>query len=355
MRPDLQLLITVETGRFGPTPRPLNGCDHIVGLDSDFRNAARAFLDHWRPDLCLWAGADLMPGLIGAARDGGLPMILLDIGETDFRARRRAWFPDLVRRCLNGFDVILTSSESTATTLRRMGVTAPRIDVTDRLRNSATPPPCSDEELADVTKEISSRPVWLAAHLRTDEFDAVLFAHRAALRLLHRLLLVVVTDAESGADDMRDQLTGQRLRSIDWDTGESIDDNTQVVLSRDADNLGLWYRVAPLTLMASSLTPDATGRNPLTAAALGSAVLYGPYVEHHVEAYAHLAAAGAARAVRDGDALANAVIQLAAPDHAAAMALAGWEVVTEGAAMTDKLVDLILDNLDRRQVQNAPA
>lgn len=355
MRPALHMLVTFEEARFGSLPNPLNGCDRIVVFGSDHPDEAQAFLDHWRPDLCLWAGGGLMRNLVSAASDTGLPMILIDVGETDFPARRYSWFPDLARSSLECFDTILVNNDATAQMIRRAGVPDDRIRVAARLRNCATPPPCSDDELAEVTNEITGRPVWLAAHVTEDEFDAVLEAHRAALKLLHRLLLILVTHPDADAESLKRRIEQRRMRSIDWDTGDLIDDNTQIVLSRDTDNLGLWYRLAPVCFLANSLAPHAPGSSPLDAAALGSAILYGSNVGDHVETYARLAAAGAARPVPDGDALGSAVVQLSAPDHAATMALAGWKVVTEGARMTDDLIDIILDRLDSGEGSHAPA
>ncbi|MDU9004121.1 3-deoxy-D-manno-octulosonic acid transferase [Sedimentitalea todarodis] len=354
MRPDLHLLITIEHARFDPLPAPQNGCDHIVSLDSDHPGTAQGFLEHWQPDLCLWTGGHLMPNLIAAASEAKLPMILLDVGESDFPARRYNWLPDLTGASLACFDTILANTDTAAQMIRNVGVADAQIRVAARLRSCATPPLCSDDELAEVTNEISGRPVWLAAHVAEAEFDAVLDAHRAALRLLHRLLLVLVTHADADAEALKRGIVTRNMRSADWDTGDTIDDNTQIVLSRDADNLGLWYRLAPLTFMANSLTPGASGNSPLDAAALGSAVLYGSHVTGHMETYARLAAAGAARTVHDSESLGSAVVQLAAPDQAATMALSGWKVVTEGAHMTDELVDMILDQLDRGRANHAP-
>ncbi|MBK0327527.1 3-deoxy-D-manno-octulosonic acid transferase [Rhodobacteraceae bacterium F11138] len=346
LQPDLHFLITYDAARLYPPPIPLEGCDRLIGLGPDQAGAARSFLDQWQPNVLLWTGGDLMPTLIGAAANREIPLILLDVSEADLTIRRYRWLFDMARACLNRFDVILAVSPDTRSELLRLGVSTPEIRVTGRLQNSAAPPHCSDEELSDATRDVASRPVWLAAHVRTDEFEQILTAHRAALRLLHRLLLVVVTDPQADADALIRQMARMNLRSTDWDTGGAIDDNTQVVVSRDEDSLGLWYRLAPLSFMAGSLLPGSGGHSPLAAAALGSAVLYGSHVEDHLEAYARLAAAGAARAVRDGDGLAGAVVQLSAPDHAAAMALAGWEVVTEGAHLTDSLMDMILDSLE---------
>ena len=354
MRPDLHLLITIEAARFDPPPAPQNGCDHIVPLVSDHPHAARAFLDHWQPNLCLWTGGHLMPNLIAAASEDELPMILLDVGETDFPARRYNWVPDLTGPSLACFETILVNTDTAAQMIRNVGVPNTQIRVAARLRSCATPPLCSDDELAEVTAEFSGRPVWLAAHVTEDEFDAVLDAHRAALRRLHRLVLVLVIHSDADAAALMRGITSRNMRSVDWDTGDVIDDNTQIILSRDADNLGLWYRLAPLTFMANSLSPQASGNSPLDAAALGSAILYGSHVSGHMETFARLAAAGAARTVHDGESLGSAVVQLTAPDHAATMALAGWKVVTEGAHMTDELVDMILDQLDGAGVNHAP-
>jgi 3-deoxy-D-manno-octulosonic-acid transferase len=64
--------------------------------------------------------------------------------------------------------------------------------------------------------------------------------------------------------------------------------------------LGLWYRVAPISLVGGSLQPIG-GHNPFEPAALGSAILHGPYVTNFVDIYQRLSEAGAARLVTGPD------------------------------------------------------
>ena len=142
------------------------------------------------------------------------------------------------------------------------------------------------------------------------------------------------------------------MRFADWEAGEDLDDNTQVLLTSDED-LGLWYRVAPVSLLAGTLNGTKGGHNPMDAAALGSAILHGPAVGTHAPLYQRLTDAGAAQKVQGKDELTVQVIQLSAPDKAAEMALAGWQVVTEGAALTDYLLDRIHDMLDLRETHHA--
>ncbi|MEE4187797.1 MAG: 3-deoxy-D-manno-octulosonic acid transferase, partial [Roseobacter sp.] len=55
---------------------------------------------------------------------------------------------------------------------------------------------------------------------------------------------------------------------------------------------------------------------------------------------------GAARIIKDGATLSTAVTRLIAPDQAAAMAHAGWDVVSQGAELTDRVTGLVQAVLD---------
>ncbi|MFK7750965.1 MAG: 3-deoxy-D-manno-octulosonic acid transferase [Sedimentitalea sp.] len=354
--PDVRVVITYEAIVTAPElETTLRGADDLVLLDSDQMTSAQQFLLDWRPSLCIWAGGVLMPNLITATHDAGVYLVLIDVSSADFPTRRARWFPDLTQRSLACFDAVMTNNDSAATALTRLGISASKITVGTRLRNSATPPGCSDDELSGITSDLSGRPVWLAARTRPEEGPAILTAHRAALRLSHRLLLILTSDTPEQGRMMKQHVADSELRFADWDMGELIEDNTQVLLSASAEDLGLWYRVAPLTFMANSLAPGARGAPPLDAAALGSAIVFGPKIADHRETYSRLAAAGAARAVDDEVGLGTALVQLIAPDRAAAMALAGWELATDGAELVDRLVDLVQDHLDNEAGSDAPA
>jgi 3-deoxy-D-manno-octulosonic-acid transferase len=117
-------------------------------------------------------------------------------------------------------------------------------------------------------------------------------------------------------------------------------------LTSAQDELGLWYRIAPLSFLGSSLASGQHGLDPLQAAGLGTAILYGPNVRNYMPSYTRLAAAGAARIVNDTRALGVAVAQLISPDHAASMAMSGWDVVSQGTDVTDRITELVAIALD---------
>ncbi|MEO0504381.1 MAG: 3-deoxy-D-manno-octulosonic acid transferase, partial [Pseudomonadota bacterium] len=56
---------------------------------------------------------------------------------------------------------------------------------------------------------------------------------------------------------------------------------------------------------------------------------------------------GGARIVNDASSLGLAVSQMIAPDRAAHMAMAGWDILTEGAESLDRIVSHVQQHLDR--------
>jgi 3-deoxy-D-manno-octulosonic-acid transferase len=130
--------------------------------------------------------------------------------------------------------------------------------------------------------------------------------------------------------------------------GAEPEDSTQVYLADGTSEMGLWLRLAPLVLLGGTLPGGAGGRNPYEAAALGSALLRGPVLAPHAEAWARLDAAGATRAVQNGAELGRAVDSLLAPDRVATMAHAGWDVATRGAEVSNRIADLIHEAVARR-------
>lgn len=351
LRDDLTVLMTSGPDPDGKPPAlPCPDAPKILinRFTSDHPSEVAQFLEHWRPDICLWAGAVLMPNLISQTADCGIAMILIDVSKDDFPARRHKWFPDLARSSLKRFETIMTNTPAASDMLRRIGVPGHKISVTEPLCNGPSPLPIAEEYLAATSQQLAGRPLWLAAHVQADEFGPTLVAHRLALRLVHRLLLVLSVADPDRLAGLAASVKDSGLRFVRWRIGDDIDDNTQVLITDGIDDLGLWYRMAPLTFMASSLTIGNTGRSPLEAVALGSAVLFGPHVPGHRGSYSRLTMVGAGQAVGDAPGLGDAVIRLVAPDHAAAMALAGWQVVTEGAELTDRLVELVLERLDMR-------
>ncbi|SDX47151.1 3-deoxy-D-manno-octulosonic-acid transferase [Ruegeria halocynthiae] len=351
VRPGLSLLLTAppeaDLSEWGDCGTP------ILKLPAEHTGSARAFLDHWRPDMGLWFGGGLMPNIITRAQERDILLILLEAAVDVNTARGGRWLPDITRYTLDCFKAIIAPDNETARQIRRLGVNSAKISVTPPLHISPNPSPWPEDELIETNHTLAGRPVWLAAWVQDKEFISVLSAHRQALRMLPRLALILHVADMSEAAPLYKRLEAMDLRCANWDDGHPIEDTTQVILSAGAEDLGLWHRVSAVTFMGSSLERDAGGHDPLTAVALGSAVIHGPHVSKYRSLYDRLDQAKAALTIKSATELGDGVVELLAPDRTADMALAGWQIVTEGAPQADQLIEMVQDTLDQRRAQDA--
>jgi 3-deoxy-D-manno-octulosonic-acid transferase len=309
--------------------------------------AARAFLAHWRPDLILMTEGELRPILLHEAALRGIPMILADGSAPYLAGNRRGLWPGLYRECLDHFRQILAVDEVAARALRKRGADVSRLRVEGRMEVGSSALPCNEAERAALVRQFQTRPVWLAASVPEVEDAAVIAAHRSALRLAHRLLLILVPDqperGEALARHMHDTegWTVAR-RSAD----EEPDEETEVFLADAPAEMGLWYRLAPITFLGGTLAGAGSERDPNEAAALGSAMLHGPRHGTWSDTFQRLAESRATRPVSSPADLAEGLAELLSPDRVARLAQAAWAVSSSGADVTDRVVLLVRDLLD---------
>ncbi|MEO0633378.1 MAG: glycosyltransferase N-terminal domain-containing protein [Pseudomonadota bacterium] len=307
-------------------------------LATDHPIYAEAFVAHWRPNVLIWTWGGLMPNLVIAAREAGAHMILTDAARDGFESRKDRWLPEVPRRLLSHFDTVIARSKPAFHRLAQLGHPPARIEHGQPMRPQGTTLSAADSDVSEVTSALGGRPCWLAAMVHGAELITVLAAHRQALKASYRLLLILLIKDPSDGDRARAAARERGLNVALWTEGEMPQDSAQVLLADATDELGLWLRLAPVVFAGGSLQPDTPDMDPHTIAAHGVALIYGPYVQSHGAGYKRLLDAGAARIVSDQSSLGLAVTQMIVPDRAAAMAMAGWNVLTEGAAATDRLV-----------------
>lgn len=347
-RPGLTVLITqpdeLETGDIVLENTAETIC---VPAPVEHPDAISDFLDHWTPDLCLWVWGGLRPNLIDMAHSRGIPLHLVCADTAGFDMRRERWMPDLARHLLNCFFSASTRSAGCARRLARLGITPKLITVLPPLQPMGHVLDYVASDLEDLQTQLEGRPVWFASSLAPGEWREVLDAHLIALRSSHRLLLILnVTDPEE-LYEIKAFLDTYALSHATWADGDMPRESTQLLLTEQPDDAGLWYRVATVSFLGQSFATGYAGIDPIHATQLGSAVLHGPNIDAFAESYARLRHAKAARMVQGSEALGEAVAHLIVPAHTAAMAHAGWDVATEGVEVVDSVIELVLDCLDR--------
>ena len=316
----------------------------------DLPKASDAFLKHWQPDLVLWSDDRLMPILLQTAFQQQIPLVFVNAGVPRKTAKRLRWLPGAAAAVLNLFTAILAVDDAALNELKRLGVSAEKIRKTGPLREGSPPMPFDEPVRAQIAKMLHGRPVWLAAHVSPQEVETVLEAHRIAQRGAHRLLTILSPLKGEQVAPLADYLAQSGLNISRRSDPGSLTASTDILFGDVKGELGLWYRVASVSFIGNSLHPEGTGQNPNEAAALGSAIIHGPHVGNFADSYYTLLQADAVIEVTNAASLAEAVSELMSPDKAAAMAQAAWAVNSQGADVTDAVLETVQDCFDNPEV-----
>ncbi|MCB1368656.1 MAG: 3-deoxy-D-manno-octulosonic acid transferase [Rhodobacteraceae bacterium] len=344
-RPDLNFLITtgtVTSAALVQARMPERGIHQYAPVDA--RPFIRSFLSHWKPDLAIWTESELWPSLMHETSAFGVKMLLINARISPDTHRKWRWFPGVARSLLRRFTYVLAQDQQTARFLKRLGLPKDRIEVSGTLKEGSAALPCDESERARFAAVLAGRPVWLAASTHPGEEAMVAAAHVQAARAAQRLLLIIAPRHPERGPEIAAKLQADGWEIACRSRDEMPDARTQIYLADTLGEMGLWYRLAPVSFLGGSLV-EIGGHNPFEPAALGSAIIHGPHIHKVADIYARLAEAGATVEVKNVSGLARAVGQVLSPDKAAAMAHAAWEVSSSGAEVTDLALDLLLRHL----------
>ena len=293
--PTLNLLVTSGTrtsaellGRRLPP-----GARHqFVPVDGP--RASGRFLQHWRPDLAVFAESELWPNLILGAREQGARTALVSARLS--RASLRAWAraPGAARTLIGGFDLVLAQDAEAAAGLSRLGA---RDDGRLNLKLAGDPLPVEPTALADLRASLDGRPLLLAASTHPGEEAMALEVFGFLKDRPERPLLVLVPRHPERGEPVEILTRSRGLTVARRAADQPLTGATEVYVADTLGELGLWFRLARAALVGGSLVEGVGGHNPLEPARLGCPVISGPHVDNWRGVYAELAAARAVRVV----------------------------------------------------------
>ncbi len=102
----------------------------------------------------------------------------------------------------------------------------------------------------------------------------------------------------------------RELRAPRRTAGEEPLSGEGIWIADTMGELGLWYRLAPITFVGRSLVAPGGGQNPLEPARLGCAIAVGPHTSNFSDHIALLREAGGLVEVADAAALARFVSEM---------------------------------------------
>ena len=313
------------------------------------RGETKEFLDYWKPIMSIWVGGDLDTRLLAELRDSKVRNMMVDATADGLDKIVGRWVPGALRSLLMQFEAVLALDRTQAEKLVRAGANRDVTIVTGAMEDCGPVLPYSETERTEVIAKIGTRPVWLVSNAHPDEAEAIAAAQRIASRRAHRLLIIAVPKDVRFISDLHEKLRGLGLNVVLRSSNEPVTDSCEVYLIDTEEELGLWYRIAPISYIGGTLAGSGCS-DPFEATTLGSAVIYGPQVAPFQKNTNRLNAAGGAILLRKAEDLGEAVESLLSADTAATQAHIAWDVATQGANVTNRIAAYIQLRLEELSV-----
>jgi 3-deoxy-D-manno-octulosonic-acid transferase len=249
-------------------------------LPADTPKATARFIDHWQPDLGVFAESDLWPNLIMTAGRADIPLALINARMSDKSLhgwrRRRA----LAKAVFEPFKLLLAADDRTATGLSDL--TGHSVPMIGSLKYDAPPLRFDKREAERLQAVIGDRPIWLAASTHLAE-EAVF--HRLRKDFPDACLIWLPRHPDRGA--AISETSGLPLRSrgeIPTPAGYVMD---------TLGEMGLALALADICVLGGSFHDSLMGHNPLEAARAGVPILSGANMASFADLYAAMRSARA--------------------------------------------------------------
>ena len=271
-RPDLTVVLTTATttsAEILAKRLPAGVLHQFAPIDTP--QAAKAFLDYWRPNLAVFIESDIWPNLLDALAARRVPYALLSARITEKTYRGWQTWSGAMRKVLSGYSLVMAQDRDSDRRLASMGIaTAPVAN----LKTLGAPLNVDETALAALDALIGERRVLLAASTHYGE-DA-LIAHALEPYVRDGDLLILAPRHPLKAPDIRIDIESLGLHVAQRSLNEPLTAGTQVYLADTLGELGLFFSLADIVVMGGSFQSGVGGHNPLEPARLGKSVVTGP-------------------------------------------------------------------------------
>ena len=273
----------------------------------DVKRAVNRFLDHWQPDLAIFAESEIWPTTIQELAKRNVPQILVNARMSDRSNKRWSKRPALAMAVFGQLAQVLAQSKLDGERFQHLG--APWVTVVGNLKIDVGEMHADPIELQQLKSMIGNRPTWIAVSTHRGEETSVAKVHKMLAEHVPEILTILVPRHPDREEEILSELEQTGLKTITRSSKKAIDQDTSIFLGDTIGEMALYLNLADIAFMGKSLKSQG-GQNPIEPAMTNTAILSGRYVQNFRDTYQALLENGGARLVRDERMLAGHVLHL---------------------------------------------
>lgn len=281
--PNAKLLITSTTPTGSARVRAVmqEGVEHVY-LPYDIPCAVSRFMRCFKPRIAVIMETEIWPNLFAYCGNNEVPLYIINARLSEKSAGGYQKIPALISPALAQVKLIATQTQNDAQRFVAIGA---KSEVVRTLGNIKFDVEVSNDIIeqglrlkADL---FSGRFVWLIASTHKDEEAIFLEIYKEIKQKIPELLLVIVPRHPERFGEVKKLCEQHRLAVIMRTSGEACH-HADVYLADTMGELKMLYAASDATFVGGSMV-SAGGHNILEALAVGTPVLFGPYMANFKE------------------------------------------------------------------------
>lgn len=297
--------VTVAAARIAAIELPKGAIHQFAPLD--FKPYVTRFLKHWAPSLAVFVESELWPTTMTELRHHHIPQVLVNARMSIRSFNRWKRFDTVSNALFENISLSIAQTKEDAARFSELGVHS--VINAGNLKFDSDLPEVDLSELAKLQDAIGERPVWLAASTHDREELIVAKAHMMLKRSFPNLLTIIAPRHPDRVEAILTELVPLKLKITKRSAGALPASNDDIYVADTIGELGLFYRLAPCSLIGGSLVPHG-GQNPIEPARLGSAIIHGPNVANFANIFDAITKKGGCLCVRNSEDLVRGVAGL---------------------------------------------
>ena len=352
--PEVQIVVSTTTDTGMARARELYGEQHrVFFFPWDFSLFVGRAFGRLRPDLCVLMEGDIWPNFMAIAQKRRVPVAVVNgrIGAGKGWPRYKRLRP-LVKSMFARLGLVLAQEEEYARKFLYLGVAQECLRVTGSLKYDTadvSETVAGAQELGTQVGLNGAAPLWVCGSTGPGEEVRLLEVYRGlkTSKGLEGLRLVLVPRKPERFEEVAELVAAEgfkllRYSHIKAGGHELSEDHEQAVILGDTmGDLRKFYALASVVFVGRSLVPMG-GSDMMEAAALGKAVVVGPYADNFMDTVQKLLAGKGIEVAPDHYQLPLLVRHLLlTPKKAERLGACGREVILENRGATRLSADSI--------------
>jgi len=281
-----------------------------IPIDKYF--VVKRFLKHWKPDIFIPIESEIWPNLFTLAKKTGCPIVLINgkMSEKSFKKWKEK--PTFKKQIFSCIDLCFAQSKDNQKRFLKLG-----IKNTKYYGNLKFDVPILK---GDIKKEMElkkslkvKKEVWAVASTHKKEEELIAQIHIKLKKQHSNILTTIILRHPKRKNEVVNMLEKEyKLNVIVRTENTKITKKTDIYLCDTLGEMGVFFRVFDIVLMAGSLIDGIGGHTPIEPAKLNCAILTGPYIHNNKGLFAELEKNNACIKIKDnGKIIDNTVKEIA--------------------------------------------